>query len=148
MSCTLYMIAAMIPDPPPISCHATCHHLSGASRHNHYSGTVTGATTEPPVTSGQHNILIIQEASRSLEDLELIQEEDTHPSENTSSHHDERNKAISEPQSDIIPIHRSTRKRHALDQMCLNIKADEYELEDLNEPANYKFALLDPESDK
>ncbi|GKB76309.1 putative retrotransposon ty1-copia subclass protein [Tanacetum coccineum] len=32
--------------------------------------------------------------------------------------------------------------------MCLNIKADEYELGDLNEPANYKAALLDHESNK
>ncbi|GJX35221.1 retrotransposon protein, putative, ty1-copia subclass [Tanacetum coccineum] len=46
------------------------------------------------------NSLIIQEASRSLEDLEIIQEEDTYPSG------------------------------------------------DHNEPANYKAALLDPESDK
>ncbi|GJX43424.1 retrotransposon protein, putative, ty1-copia subclass [Tanacetum coccineum] len=37
------------------------------------------------------NSLITQEPSGSLEDLELIQEEDTHPSENTSSHHDEDN---------------------------------------------------------
>nr|GEW66256.1 hypothetical protein [Tanacetum cinerariifolium] len=35
------------------------------------------------------NSLIIQEASESLEDLETIQEEDTHPSENTSLHHKE-----------------------------------------------------------
>ncbi|GJZ62862.1 retrotransposon protein, putative, ty1-copia subclass [Tanacetum coccineum] len=55
---------------------------------------------------------------------------------------------IDEPQSDIIPIRRSTRTRHAPDQMCLNIEADEYELGDLNEPANYKAALLYPESDK
>nr|GEW83014.1 putative retrotransposon protein [Tanacetum cinerariifolium] len=32
--------------------------------------------------------------------------------------------------------------------MCLNIEADEYELGDLNEPTNYKAALLDLESDK
>ncbi|GJS62706.1 zinc finger, CCHC-type containing protein [Tanacetum coccineum] len=38
--------------------------------------------------------------------------------------------------------------RHAPDRMCLNIKADEYKLGDLNEPANYKAALLDPESGK
>ncbi|GJT62121.1 zinc finger, CCHC-type containing protein [Tanacetum coccineum] len=94
------------------------------------------------------NSLIIQEASGSLEDLEIIQEEDTHPSENTSSHHDEDNQEINEPQSDIIPIRRSTRTRHALDRMCLNIEADEYELGDLNEPANYKAALSDPEFDK
>ncbi|GJV43322.1 retrotransposon protein, putative, ty1-copia subclass [Tanacetum coccineum] len=42
----------------------------------------------------------------------------------------------------------STKTRHAPDRMCLNIKADEYELGDLNEPTNYKAALLDPESDK
>ncbi|GKE85765.1 hypothetical protein Tco_1559507 [Tanacetum coccineum] len=35
-----------------------------------------------------------------------------------------------------------------VNRMCLNIKADEYELGDLNEPANYKAALLDLESDK
>ncbi|GJY19270.1 zinc finger, CCHC-type containing protein [Tanacetum coccineum] len=75
----------------------------------------------------ENNSLITQEASGSLEDLELIQEEDTHPSENTSSHHDEDNQEIDEPQSDIIPIRRSTRTRHAPDRMCLNIEADEYE---------------------
>ncbi|GJX14400.1 retrotransposon protein, putative, ty1-copia subclass [Tanacetum coccineum] len=51
------------------------------------------------------NSLITQKASGSLEDLEIIQEEDTHPSENTSSHHDEDDQEINEPQSDIIPIH-------------------------------------------
>ncbi|GJY30475.1 retrotransposon protein, putative, ty1-copia subclass [Tanacetum coccineum] len=55
---------------------------------------------------------------------------------------------IDEPQSDIIPIRRSTRTRHAPNQMCLNIEAGEYKLGELNEPANYKAALLDPESDK
>ncbi|GJT09014.1 retrotransposon protein, putative, ty1-copia subclass [Tanacetum coccineum] len=35
------------------------------------------------------NSLITQEASRSLEDLEIIQEKDTHPFKNTSLHHDE-----------------------------------------------------------
>ncbi|GKC90724.1 retrotransposon protein, putative, ty1-copia subclass [Tanacetum coccineum] len=93
------------------------------------------------------NSLITQEASGSLEDLELIQEEDTHPSENTSSHHDEDNQEIDEPQSDIISIRRSIRTRHAPDRMCLNIEADEYELGDLNEPANYKAALSDLEFD-
>nr|GEY29055.1 hypothetical protein [Tanacetum cinerariifolium] len=34
------------------------------------------------------------------------------------------------------------------DCMCLNIEVDEYELGDLNEPANYKAALLDPKLDK
>ncbi|GKA42047.1 retrotransposon protein, putative, ty1-copia subclass [Tanacetum coccineum] len=93
-------------------------------------------------------LLITQEASGSLEDLEIIQEEDTHPSIDTSLHHEEDDLEIDEPQSDIIPIRRSTRTRHAPDRMCLYIDAEEHELGDLGEPANYKAALLDPESDK
>nr|GEX63518.1 hypothetical protein [Tanacetum cinerariifolium] len=72
------------------------------------------------------NSLITQEESESLEDLEIIQEEDTHPSINI----------------------RSTRTRHAPDHMCLYVNAGEHELGDLGEPANYKAALLDHESDK
>ncbi|GJT54541.1 hypothetical protein Tco_0989595 [Tanacetum coccineum] len=41
--------------------------------------------------------LITQEASGSLEDLEIIQEQDTHPSKNTSIHHDEGDQEIDEP---------------------------------------------------
>ncbi|GKB33011.1 hypothetical protein Tco_0872412 [Tanacetum coccineum] len=58
---------------------------------------------------------------------------------------------IDEPQSDIILIRRSTRTRHAPDQMCLYIDDEEYALGGgwgLNKPANYKAALLDPEFDK
>nr|GEU88379.1 hypothetical protein [Tanacetum cinerariifolium] len=55
---------------------------------------------------------------------------------------------IDEPQSDIVPIRRSTRTRHAPDRMCLYIDAEEHELKDLCEPANYKSALLDQESKK
>nr|GEU72925.1 hypothetical protein [Tanacetum cinerariifolium] len=72
------------------------------------------------------NSLITQEASGSLDDLE----------------------EIDKPQSDIIPIHRSTRTRHAPDRMCLYINDEVYKLGDLNEPDNYQDALLDPEFDK
>nr|GEU88559.1 hypothetical protein [Tanacetum cinerariifolium] len=71
------------------------------------------------------NSLITQEASGSLEDLEIIQEGDTHPSIDTSLHHEDDDLEIDEPQV-----------------------AEEHELGDLGEPANYKAALLDPESDK
>ncbi|GKC21948.1 hypothetical protein Tco_1024098 [Tanacetum coccineum] len=47
------------------------------------------------------NSLITQEASRSLEDLEIIQEDYMHPSIDTSLHHDEDDQEIDEPQSDI-----------------------------------------------
>ncbi|GJV20720.1 retrotransposon protein, putative, ty1-copia subclass [Tanacetum coccineum] len=43
------------------------------------------------------NSLITQEASRSLEDLEIIQEEDTHPSLDTSLDHEEDDQEIDEP---------------------------------------------------
>ncbi|GKE57556.1 retrotransposon protein, putative, ty1-copia subclass [Tanacetum coccineum] len=94
------------------------------------------------------NSLITQEASGSLEDLEIIQEKDTHPSIGTSLHHEEDDLEINEHQSDIIPICRSTRIRHAPYCMCLYIDTEEHELGDLGEPANYKATLLDPESNK
>ncbi|GJR75679.1 retrotransposon protein, putative, ty1-copia subclass [Tanacetum coccineum] len=43
---------------------------------------------------------------------------------------------------------KSTRTRRAPDRICLYINAEEHELGDLGEPANYKAALLDPESNK
>nr|GFC19404.1 retrovirus-related Pol polyprotein from transposon TNT 1-94 [Tanacetum cinerariifolium] len=60
------------------------------------------------------NSLITQEASGSLEDLEIIQEEDTKPSIETSLHHEENDQEIDEPQSDINPIRKSYRTRRAL----------------------------------
>nr|GFA26919.1 hypothetical protein [Tanacetum cinerariifolium] len=61
------------------------------------------------------NSLITQEASGSLEDLEIIQEEDTHPSIDTSLNHKEDDQEIDEPQNDINPIHRFTRTRRPTD---------------------------------
>ncbi|GKE63306.1 hypothetical protein Tco_1513673, partial [Tanacetum coccineum] len=50
------------------------------------------------------NDLIDLKASGSVEDLELIQEEDTNPSIDTSLNHEEDDQEIDEPQSDINPI--------------------------------------------
>ncbi|GKA70026.1 retrotransposon protein, putative, ty1-copia subclass [Tanacetum coccineum] len=83
-----------------------------------------------------------------LLNLEIIQEEDMHPSIDTSIHHEEDDQEIDEPQSDINPIRRSTRTRRPTDWLCLYVDAEEHELGDLGELANYKAALLDPESDK
>ncbi|GJV55354.1 retrotransposon protein, putative, ty1-copia subclass [Tanacetum coccineum] len=66
----------------------------------------------------------------------------------TSLNHEEDDLEIDEPQSDIIPICRSTRTRRPINRICLYIDVEEHELGDLGEPANYKAALLDPESDK
>nr|GEV51776.1 hypothetical protein [Tanacetum cinerariifolium] len=94
------------------------------------------------------NSLINQEASRSIEDLEIIQEEYMHPFIDTSLNHEEDDLEIDEPQSVIVPIHRSTRTRHAPSRMCLYIDDQEHELGDLGEPTNYKAALLDTEFEK
>ncbi|GJW40574.1 retrotransposon protein, putative, ty1-copia subclass [Tanacetum coccineum] len=92
--------------------------------------------------------LIDLKASGSVEDLEIIQEEDTYPSVDTSLNHEEDDQEIDEPQSDINPIRRSTRTRRPTDRLCLYIDAEEHELGDLGEPANSRAALLDPESKK
>ncbi|GKB73058.1 hypothetical protein Tco_0934470 [Tanacetum coccineum] len=94
------------------------------------------------------NSLITQETSGSLEDLEIIREEDAHPSIDTSFNHGEDDLEIDEPQSDFIPVRRSIRTRRPIDRTCLYINAEEHELGDLGELANYKGALLDPKSDK
>nr|GEV63847.1 reverse transcriptase domain, reverse transcriptase zinc-binding domain protein [Tanacetum cinerariifolium] len=65
---------------------------------------------------------------------DLPKQEDTHPSVDTSLNHEEDDLEIDEPQSDIVPIRRSTRIRHAPDSMCLYIDAEEHELGDLGEP--------------
>ncbi|GJU73447.1 retrotransposon protein, putative, ty1-copia subclass [Tanacetum coccineum] len=90
------------------------------------------------------NSLMNQETSESLEDLEIIQEEDTHPSLDTSINHEEDDQEIDEPQSDINPIRRSTRTQRPTNRLSLYVDAEEHELGDLGEPANYKAALLDP----
>ncbi|GKC55156.1 zinc finger, CCHC-type containing protein, partial [Tanacetum coccineum] len=74
------------------------------------------------------NDIINQKASESLKDLEIIQEEDTHPSIDTSLNHEEDDLEMDEPQSDIIPIRRSTRTRRPTDRMCLYIDAEEHQL--------------------
>ncbi|GKD33854.1 hypothetical protein Tco_1249363, partial [Tanacetum coccineum] len=93
------------------------------------------------------NDVIDHEASGSLEDLEIIQE-DTHPSLDTSLDHEEDDQEINEPQSDLNPIRRSSRTCRAPDRMCLYIDDEEHELGDLGKPVKYKAALLDPESNK
>ncbi|GKD28626.1 retrotransposon protein, putative, ty1-copia subclass [Tanacetum coccineum] len=84
------------------------------------------------------NSFITQKASGSLEDLEIIQKEDTHPSIDTSLHHEEEDQEIDKPQSDINPIRKSTRIRRTLDRMCLHVDAEEHELEISVNPSTIK----------
>nr|GEU49749.1 hypothetical protein [Tanacetum cinerariifolium] len=91
--------------------------------------------------------LISQKVSGRVIELEEIQDEDTSPSENTSKITMEV-EGFEPPQKEVVPIRRSARTRRAPDRLCLNVEVEEYSLEDLNEPTNYKAGLLDPESDK
>nr|GEW62927.1 retrotransposon protein, putative, Ty1-copia subclass [Tanacetum cinerariifolium] len=86
------------------------------------------------------NDVIDHEASRSLEDLEIIQKEDTHPSLDTSLNHEEFDQEIDEPQSNINPIRRSTRTCLPTDRLCLYIDVEEHELGDLD---NKVWELID-----
>ncbi|GJS06011.1 retrotransposon protein, putative, ty1-copia subclass [Tanacetum coccineum] len=52
------------------------------------------------------------------------------------------------PQEEEIQIRRSERIRQAPNRLCLNVKAEEHSLGDLNEPTSYKAAMLDSESNK
>nr|GEV37706.1 retrotransposon protein, putative, Ty1-copia subclass [Tanacetum cinerariifolium] len=80
------------------------------------------------------NGLINHEASGSLDDLEIIQDEDTHPSLDTNLNHEEDDQEIDEPQSDINLIRRSTMTRRLTHRLCLYVDAEEHELWDLGEP--------------
>ena len=92
--------------------------------------------------------LILQEASGSTVDFDEVQSEDAQPLENTSEHQTEAGHTDAEPQDDVIPIRRSARTPHAPVRYGQHIDAEEQSLGDHDEPANYRAALLDPESDK
>ncbi|GJZ68045.1 retrotransposon protein, putative, ty1-copia subclass [Tanacetum coccineum] len=91
--------------------------------------------------------LISQEVSGRAVELEEIQDEDTSPSESTSKIPIEV-EGFKPPQEEVVPVRRSARIHRAPNRLCLNVEVEEHSLRDLNEPTNYKAALLDPESDK
>ncbi|GJS82649.1 retrovirus-related pol polyprotein from transposon TNT 1-94 [Tanacetum coccineum] len=70
------------------------------------------------------------------------------PSENTTKEHDEVVPIKVEPQNVGVPIYRSTRIPQAPDRYGYYVDIEEYELGDLDEPPNYKAALVDPEFDE
>nr|GEU38564.1 hypothetical protein [Tanacetum cinerariifolium] len=80
-------------------------------------------------------------------DLKEFQDEDTSPSEITSKIPMEV-EGFEPPQEEVISIRRSERTHRALDRLCLNVEVEEHSLGDLNEPASYKAAMLDSESNK
>ncbi|GKD49801.1 retrotransposon protein, putative, ty1-copia subclass, partial [Tanacetum coccineum] len=96
-------------------------------------------------TFKSHGLL---EVSGSDKGIEIVQEEDTQPSENTSKEHNEVAPIEVEPQSVGVPIRRSARIPQAPDRYGYYVDVEEYELGDFDEPPNYKAALADPESDK
>nr|GFC61872.1 retrotransposon protein, putative, Ty1-copia subclass [Tanacetum cinerariifolium] len=89
------------------------------------------------------NSLTLQEAGRINVYLELIQEDDTQPSENTSEQHNEVEHMDVEPHSEIVTICRYNRIPQVLDRYGFHVELEEHELGDLNEPPNYKAASSD-----
>ncbi|GJU86316.1 zf-CCHC domain-containing protein [Tanacetum coccineum] len=87
------------------------------------------------------------EVSGRAEELEEIQDKDTSPSRNTSKNPMEV-EGFEPPQEEVVLVRRSARTHRALDRLCLNVEVEEHSLGDLNEPNNYKAAILDPKSDK
>ncbi|GJT62022.1 retrotransposon protein, putative, ty1-copia subclass [Tanacetum coccineum] len=85
--------------------------------------------------------ILSQEISGRAEELEEIQDKDTSPSENTGEIPMEV-EGFEPPQEKVVPVCRSARTHRALDRLCLNIEVEEHSLGDLNEPNNYKAALL------
>ncbi|GJY04835.1 retrotransposon protein, putative, ty1-copia subclass [Tanacetum coccineum] len=101
---------------------------------------------------------ILQKESGRIVELE---DEDILPSENTSEHPIEEESLAPNvsQEEDVIPVRRSIRTRKAPNRLCLNVEIDpdrlcfnveveEHSLGDLNELANYKAALSDPEFEK
>ncbi|GKG28895.1 hypothetical protein Tco_0416260, partial [Tanacetum coccineum] len=85
--------------------------------------------------------LISQEDSRRAVEFEEIQSEDTSPFENTSEI-PVNVEGFEPPHEDVPHVRRSERKHQAPECLCLNVKVEELSLGGLNEPANYKAALL------
>ncbi|GJW41325.1 hypothetical protein Tco_0067170 [Tanacetum coccineum] len=85
--------------------------------------------------------LLSQEVNGRAEELEEIQDKDTSPSENTSEIPMEV-KGFEPPQEEVVLVRRSTKAHRAPDRLCLNVEVEEHSLWDLNEPNNYKAALL------
>ncbi|GJU03057.1 retrovirus-related pol polyprotein from transposon TNT 1-94 [Tanacetum coccineum] len=91
--------------------------------------------------------LLSQEVSGRAGELKEIQDEDTPPSKITSEIPMEV-EGFEPPQEEEAPIRRSKRPHRAPNRLCLNVEVEEHSLGDLNEPANYKAAMLDQESNK
>ncbi|GJY10926.1 retrotransposon protein, putative, ty1-copia subclass [Tanacetum coccineum] len=87
------------------------------------------------------------EVSGRAEELKEIQDKDTSPFKNTSKIPMEV-EGFEPPQEEVVPVCRSVRTHRAPDSLCLNVEVEEHSLGDLNEPNNYKAAILDSESDK
>ncbi|GKB48991.1 zinc finger, CCHC-type containing protein [Tanacetum coccineum] len=91
--------------------------------------------------------LLSQEVSGRAEELEEIQDNDTPASKNTSKIPMEV-EGFEPPQEEVVPVRRSARTHRAPNRLYLNVEVDEHSLGNLNEPNNYKAAILDSESDK
>ncbi|GKE00942.1 retrotransposon protein, putative, ty1-copia subclass [Tanacetum coccineum] len=87
------------------------------------------------------------EVGRMAVELKEIQDKDTSPSENTCKIPIEV-EGFKPPQEEVVLVCRSARTHRAPNRLCLNVEVEEHSLGNLNEPTNYKAAMLDLEFDK
>nr|GEW49741.1 zinc finger, CCHC-type [Tanacetum cinerariifolium] len=121
-----------------------CHHCKEVG---HWKRNCTVYLVELIMKKKQVGTASSLEISRRAEKLEEIQEEDTSPSENTSEISMDV-EGFEPPQEEVVPIDMSIVIHRAPDRLCLNVEVDEHSLGDLNEPTNYKAAILDLKPDK
>ncbi|GKA23199.1 hypothetical protein Tco_0709161, partial [Tanacetum coccineum] len=75
--------------------------------------------------------------------LKEILDKDTSPSEITSKNPMEV-EGFEPPHEEKAPVRRFVKTHQAPKCLCLNVEVEEHSLRDLNEPAKYKVAMLDP----
>ncbi|GJT36606.1 retrotransposon protein, putative, ty1-copia subclass [Tanacetum coccineum] len=92
-------------------------------------------------------ILLSLEGSGREVELEEIQDEGTSPSKNASKIPMEV-EGFEPPHEEEAPVSRFIRTHRAPERLCINVEVEEHSLGDLNEPANYKAAMLDSKSNK
>ncbi|GJW10729.1 putative ribonuclease H-like domain-containing protein [Tanacetum coccineum] len=129
-----------------------------AKRTSKYSESNASALDDPTLQAGNpvkeillklnlhdhRKVLYLKKSMGGAVELKEIQDEDTSPSGITSKIPMEV-KGFKPSQEEVIPVRRSARTHRAPNRLCLNVKVKEHSLGDLNEPTNYKAAILDPE---
>nr|GEV37566.1 retrovirus-related Pol polyprotein from transposon TNT 1-94 [Tanacetum cinerariifolium] len=139
-----------------VSKKGACYFITFTDDYSHY-GYVYLLKHIHEVFETFKDFILQKESGRIVE----LEDEEILPFENTSEHpiEEESLALIISQEEDVILVRRSIRTHKAPDRLCLNVEiypirlcfnveVEEHSLGDLNEPANYKVALSNPEFQK